>query len=681
MGKKLGEKMKKRNNRVIVLVLIGIIFLVSLGIFILNYSKDDSSFSILEKKWINDNTSKILDVSVYNDVPIYGKNGKGIIFDFLDEFTEKHRINFNKVSYSSNEPTNLKSIAFKIVNSDVKLTDNDILLYEDKYVLVTNQDVKFDRISDIEDINIAALANDLALVSSCLVDAKNVSFTPKNNIEEIKSAIEGNEIKYAFIPYNMYIDFILENNLNIAYHLSDVSKKYVITIENKTLLNIMKKYYLKFSEERQETSYKKNLLDEFFYDKGITEAERMGYNSTPYNVGYITYMPFEDKEESDFVGTLSNYLGEFEDLYDIEFKMIYYDNIEELKHALSAGELDLAFANFNSSNLNIDTIYTPSLFKEEYVILSKTPFVVDSIKGIKDKEVLVVKNSYINDLVNANGIKFKAYDNTDELLRNISSDSIVVLDKDTYNYYKNRKFEDYKEVYTGVLPNEYRFVIRDVNKNQIFATMFSYYVSSVNYKEIRYKYNTNSNIYDFSALITFLISIAVLAFIVLLIFIIKKKKNKEVLLRNNDKLKYIDAMTSLKNRTYLNAKMKEWDDNVIYPQAFVVIDLNNIKYINDNHGHEEGDTIIKKAASILIVNQESNTDIVRTDGNEFLVYMVGYDEKEVISYTRKIYKELKELPYGFGAAIGYSMIMDDIKTVDDAINEATLDMRNKKENV
>ncbi len=32
-------------------------------------------------------------------------------------------------------------------------------------------------------------------------------------------------------------------------------------------------------------------------------------------------------------------------------------------------------------------------------------------------------------------------------------------------------------------------------------------------------------------------------------------------------------MTSLKNRLYLNCKIKEWDDNVIYPQAFVVIDL------------------------------------------------------------------------------------------------------------
>ena len=32
-----------------------------------------------------------------------------------------------------------------------------------------------------------------------------------------------------------------------------------------------------------------------------------------------------------------------------------------------------------------------------------------------------------------------------------------------------------------------------------------------------------------------------------------------------------------------------------------------------------------------------------------------------------------------GAAVGYSIITDDIKTIDDAINEASLDMKTKKE--
>ena len=44
-----------------------------------------------------------------------------------------------------------------------------------------------------------------------------------------------------------------------------------------------------------------------------------------------------------------------------------------------------------------------------------------------------------------------------------------------------------------------------------------------------------------------------------------------------------------------------------------------------------------------------------------------------------MYKEFKNLPYEHGAAIGYSMITDGMKTIDDAINEATLEMRTDKE--
>ena len=103
------------------------------------------------------------------------------------------------------------------------------------------------------------------------------------------------------------------------------------------------------------------------------------------------------------------------------------------------------------------------------------------------------------------------------------------------------------------------------------------------------------------------------------------------------------------------------------------------KVINDLYGYEEGDKVIIKAASILVNTQLENSEIIRTDGNEFLLYLVGYTEKQVEIYCKKLTKEFKELPHGFGASVGYSMITDDIKTLDDAINEAGIDMRNKKE--
>ena len=119
--------------------------------------------------------------------------------------------------------------------------------------------------------------------------------------------------------------------------------------------------------------------------------------------------------------------------------------------------------------------------------------------------------------------------------------------------------------------------------------------------------------------------------------LVKKIKNKrKSTLTKEEKLKYIDQLTSLKNRAYLNSKVEQWDSSDVYPQCVIVVDLNNIAYINDNYGREEGDKIILQAANILIMSQLPNTEIIRTDGNEFLIYLVGYPEKTVIAYLRKL---------------------------------------------
>ena len=178
------------------------------------------------------------------------------------------------------------------------------------------------------------------------------------------------------------------------------------------------------------------------------------------------------------------------------------------------------------------------------------------------------------------------------------------------------------------------------------------------------------------------IIIIILVVILCVLFFTRKKdpvKNKNTNISKENKLKYIDLLTSLKNRNYLNDQIEKWDESGIYPQAIVIVDLNNVAYINDNYGHTEGDTVIKEAAGILFKTQLENTEIMRTNGNEFLIYLVNYEEKQVISYTRKLNKEMKDLSHGFGAAVGYSMITDGLKTIDDAINEATLDMRSNKE--
>ena len=677
-------KKNSKANKIIVLLIIGLILTISIVIFVLNYTKDDSSFSILEKNWINNNANNTIDVSVYNDVPIYGQNGKGIIFSYLEEFTNSYNIQFNKISYLQNNNENLRNVSFRILDFNQELTDNDIEIYKDSYVIVSKDDKKIDTIDGLKGIKLGVLDNDINNVKYYLYESSDITYVACETFEDMMSKISSEDITHIVLPKTMYLDEMLKNNLHIVYHISELYKKYVLTVTgDSTLKSILNKYWIIYSESIKEDKYKTFYLDAIFRYKEITEAERMGYNGSAYTYGYVTNMPFENTINKEYVGIMSNYLSGFEDLVDVDFKIAAYNSVLELKQALSRGEVDLVFANFETSGVNVDTLKTISPFKEDYIVLSKESFIVNTIRSLKGKEVYTVNNTFLYDYLKKNNISVKGFNNTDELLRNIRTDSIVLLDKSTYEYYKNSKFKDYHILYQNELKEDYNFVIRDVNKNTTFYTLFNQYIEDINYKEIQHDYNTdyiiNSNNQLNIVIKYVIISIAIIIILLIIVAIISKKKSKKKELKKEDKLKFTDVMTSLKNRNYLNYNIQKWDENVIYPQAILIIDLNNVKYINDNYGHAEGDEVIKKAANILIINQKENTDIVRTDGNEFLIYMVGYDEKKVQDFTRNINKSLKEIPHGFGATIGYSMITDDIKTIDDAINEATLSMRQAKE--
>ena len=88
----------------------------------------------------------------------------------------------------------------------------------------------------------------------------------------------------------------------------------------------------------------------------------------------------------------------------------------------------------------------------------------------------------------------------------------------------------------------------------------------------------NNRIFDFimGNLVYIIVAILVLTFIaygILKNSLYKKKVKKE------DRLYYLDAMTNLKNRNYLNDYIEFWNSSKIYPQAIIVIDINKLKSV------------------------------------------------------------------------------------------------------
>lgn len=78
------------------------------------------------------------------------------------------------------------------------------------------------------------------------------------------------------------------------------------------------------------------------------------------------------------------------------------------------------------------------------------------------------------------------------------------------------------------------------------------------------------------------------------------------------------------------------------PLSFVMIDIDNFKLINDNYGHPFGDAVIKKLASLLMVNLRSRDIIGRYGGEEFALILPGAtleNSGKICNHLRRLFSQ------------------------------------------
>lgn len=680
--------MKNKNKKKKILFILIPIIIAVIIIFIatsINKKNDKNGvFSVLEKRWIEKNQSKVIDVSVINDLPIFGEDGEGVFFDFLNDFTKENKIEFNMLPYSLEKTPTSKEYSFE-TSKKSKVSSNELLFYSDNYVLISKDNNKVKNFSDLKNTTIGALESDLNMIKSYLSDDEDVIFNSYVDINSIIKAINNNDILYAVVPKNLYIDQIFENNYYIVYDIPEITTNYIFKVngDNSVLNSILKKYYIRWSKNKLDKSYNDRLFDLYFDKKKIDDVTKADFLSKEYTYGFVKNLPYESKVNDQFIGYNSEILDEFAKRMGISFKVKEYGSVKALTKALNDGKVDVAFNYYNYSDLdkkNFDSTFSP--YQEKVVVLTSNNNIetsVSSLKGLKGMDVIMIDDKISNYLKNRLEVSIKTYRNAKSLFNNMNDNSVVVLDYNLYNYYRNTDLKDYKIIYEEDIDTEYNFITLNTNRNKAFNGLFKYYISTLDsglYQARAYvKLQSDNKLVDMKY-----IYVLILTFVIIFVLTLYFKKEKSInTIKKSEKIKYVDHLTSLKNRNYLNQNYQKWQNNKIYPQAIIIIELNKIGHINDVYGHEEGDMVIKKAANILINNQLEQSDIVRTNGDEFLIYMVGYEETKVIAYMRKLYKEFKTLPYNFGVLLGYSMIQDDIKTIDDAMNEAVLEIKTSKE--
>lgn len=659
--------MKKINSKILIIFIV-VIVVAAVTITIIKLLGNENNLTIREKNYINNMRSNLIDVNVLSTTNVFGKDGFGVFYDFLNSFEEEYDVSFNKIYITDNN--NIQG--FSLTKSTL-LPNNAREFYIDHYVLVSKA---YNFVSSNNIIGtVGVLKENIGSINKYL---NANEFKTYDNKEELLKGFEAGETTYIAVPRIEYLDIILDGLYSIVYHISDMKEYYYITPGNDEIFNsIINKYYNTWKGQTE--SFNKALYSLFTNKLKITEKELDVINSKKYTYAFIENAPYDVKRSGTYGGIMASYIKSFENFSGIVFDYKEYKNINDIRKDISKGKVDLYVDYYNLNTLvNIDSLYNVT----ESVIMSNADArVFTNIVSIAPNTVYIKENSIVRSYLENLGLKVATYKNTKEVNKLLKNNEIVIMDYPEYLIY-SRKNDSASERFNFNTSLTYNF---KSNNDTMFNRLFTYYTSIMDSKSLTYSGVNNYDVVVTSGKWISQITkygLIIIAGISVISFIIYKSSKKVYIknrIKKTDKMKYIDVLTSLKNRNFLTENIPKWNQNTIYPQAIILINLNDIQGLNDTLGYIEGDKQIQSFANILIKTQLDNTEIMRTDGNEFTIYMVGYSEKQVLSYIKKLNKEIKNLPHDRGAAIGFSMIQDDIKLIDDAINEATEIMKKNKE--
>lgn len=668
----------RRWQKVVIIVIIAIAVITGIGIGLFNILVDENSLSIKEKEWLDNNKSKVLSIAIPNDLPVFGNTGAGVFFDFVNYLSDELQVDINKntISYLSDS----FGYGFYVSNT---WDSKSLLLYKDHYVLISKTNGIINDGSKIKELKAGVLNTSLDTVANYYGVSKD-QFKSYESYNAITEALGNGEVAYAIVPLNEYKDQLVSNNVNIIYHISDLNKYYYFRLSDNDMYNsILTKTFNSWKDKNFTTSYDKNNYSLFVKQLGITEAEEAQLTSKTYTYGFAENAPYEILASGEYGGITAQYLHSFSNFSNVEFTFKKYKNPEELARAAIENKINLYY---NYYNLTTNYIDAGALNTINYEIIADNSIDLSltNISGLSNHEVYVQENSYLYEAIKEiEGITIKTYKNTSDLKKLLRGEHIIILDENVVTYYVYKNNNNYSVRYRGYLTdNTYAF--RYENDQDPFYRLFSAYTKTIDPSDlVRMGVTTYNKVSKRGTFITniafgILISLAVVIVISGFTFKKRRKLNLDTKVKKEDRIKYIDLLTSLKNRNYYNEKIKVWNKNRIYPQACIVLDCNRVKELNDLLGHEEGDKQIQAASNVLIRTQVDNSEIMRTDGNEFFVYMVGYSEKQVLSYMKRLVKGFKKLPHDYGVAMGFSMIENDTKLIEDAYNEAYIKMKENK---
>lgn len=147
-----------------------------------------------------------------------------------------------------------------------------------------------------------------------------------------------------------------------------------------------------------------------------------------------------------------------------------------------------------------------------------------------------------------------------------------------------------------------------------------------------------------------------------IVFDITVRKNMEIELKElNEKLLKmvtIDELTGIYNRRFMIKKIQSEIERFNRNKSrfsIIMLDIDRFKLVNDNFGHNEGDIVLKKIAS-LIENRIRKTDFLcRWGGEEFIILLPETETSNAVILAENIREEISKTAIGKVGSVTVSL--------------------------
>jgi two-component system cell cycle response regulator len=128
-----------------------------------------------------------------------------------------------------------------------------------------------------------------------------------------------------------------------------------------------------------------------------------------------------------------------------------------------------------------------------------------------------------------------------------------------------------------------------------------------------------------------------------------KRLQDELRQRNEDldRISRTDALTGLRNRRHVEeylAKLTSLARRNLEPIAVLVIDIDHFKSVNDEHGHEAGDAVLREVAGRMQDSVRLEDMVGRWGGEEFLVVLPNTTDQGAAELAERLRQVVADTP-------------------------------------